>query len=180
MRPDDMNQDERFPLDDAIGPPPRDELDGLLREWHVQNAAQATSGRDHLVAALRAEQSTHQSRDRLPFTSPDDVKGKGAVGVQQSGALDGTKTTNPEIRETASQLDASRRNQADRRHIFSQRIRPTLRRLVMNRYAPPAAAAIVLAVLAGLLAPTPLVQTARADWTLVPNGGRLDARDAAG
>ena len=178
MSTNDMNSDDRSPFDDApVGPPPRDELDGLLRDWHAENAARAAAGRDHLLAALRADQRTHQSADQRADQSRDR---EGAAGRRPARTTIDDNPNAAAICETASQLDASRRHLAGRRHIFSQRIRPTLRRLVMNRYAPPAAAAIFLAVLAGLLAPTRMVQTARADWTLVPNGGRLDARDAAG
>lgn len=40
--------------DDAM-PPPRDELDALLREWHTVHADRARAGRDRLLAALARE-----------------------------------------------------------------------------------------------------------------------------
>ena len=39
--------------DPAAGPPPRDELDSLLRQWHDVNAERAAAGRDELVGRLR-------------------------------------------------------------------------------------------------------------------------------
>ncbi len=44
-----------LPDDDAAGapaPPPRDELDALLRQWHRTNAEHAAAGRDRLMEAL--------------------------------------------------------------------------------------------------------------------------------
>jgi hypothetical protein len=40
---------------DPAGPPPRDELDSLLRSWHEVNAERAAAGRDRLLARLRRE-----------------------------------------------------------------------------------------------------------------------------
>ena len=43
------NQDHHFE------PPPRDELDNLLRDWHDSNRTHAAQGRDRLMAALKRE-----------------------------------------------------------------------------------------------------------------------------
>ena len=37
---------------DDLGPPPRDELDAMLRTWHDANAERAAAGRDRLVRTL--------------------------------------------------------------------------------------------------------------------------------
>lgn len=46
------------PPGDEPSPPPRDELDALLREWHQANADRAAAGRDRLLDAL-ARRETH-------------------------------------------------------------------------------------------------------------------------
>ncbi|MEE9130226.1 MAG: VIT and VWA domain-containing protein [Phycisphaerales bacterium] len=48
--PDNLN------TPDDTGPPPRDDLDAMLRTWHQTNAHRAAAGRDRLVRAL-AEQA---------------------------------------------------------------------------------------------------------------------------
>jgi hypothetical protein len=48
------------------GPPPRDELDGLLRRWHAENAEQAAAGRDALMARVRAERRTQPAEAETP------------------------------------------------------------------------------------------------------------------
>lgn len=59
-------------------PPPRDELDSLLRAWHDRNAEQAAAGRDRLLASLRTEPSldspqpatSHSRSDRSAANRP--------------------------------------------------------------------------------------------------------------
>ncbi len=46
---------------DDIGPPPRDELDAMLRTWHDANAQRAAAGRDRLVRTL-AEQAQEKEQ----------------------------------------------------------------------------------------------------------------------
>ncbi|MHC4416459.1 MAG: VIT domain-containing protein [Planctomycetota bacterium] len=51
----DRSKNPSDPRAPSGGPPPRDELDALLRSWHAVNAERATAGRDRLLAGLRAE-----------------------------------------------------------------------------------------------------------------------------
>lgn len=48
-------------------PPPHDELDALLREWHQSNADRAAAGRDRLLAAL-AERETRAAKPNFSIT----------------------------------------------------------------------------------------------------------------
>ncbi len=51
---------------DDTGPPPRDDLDAMLRTWHDANAQRAAAGRDRLVRALaeQADDEQHVLRFR--------------------------------------------------------------------------------------------------------------------
>lgn len=49
-------------------PPPRDELDAILREWHNVNTARAQAGRDRLTAALKSG-AADRSRTRVARAS---------------------------------------------------------------------------------------------------------------
>lgn len=126
---------------DEFAPPPRDELDGLLREWHATNAAKASAGRDRLMAALTQEDAA-QNRDVLARIEPK-----------------------VETRE-------------------QQRPLAVIRRIIVNRYAPLAAAAIVLAVLVPFVftGKSGFVKESNAQTNVVmaPEGGRLDAFDKDG
>ena len=54
---------QRNTLDpDPAGPPPADELDSLLRQWHAVNAEQAAAGRDRLLERLRAQERARKQR----------------------------------------------------------------------------------------------------------------------
>ena len=46
---------------DDVGPPPRDELDAMLRTWHDANAQRAAAGRDRLVRTL-AQQAQEEEQ----------------------------------------------------------------------------------------------------------------------
>ncbi len=126
---------------DEFAPPPRDEIDGLLREWHATNAAKASAGRDRLMAALAQEDAT-QNRDVQARIEPK-----------------------VETRE-------------------QQRPLAVIRRIIVNRYAPLAAAAIVLAVLVPFVftGKSGFVKESNAQTNVVmaPEGGRLDAFDKDG
>lgn len=68
------------PCDDGADatppPPPRDDLDGLLRQWHRANAEKAAAGRDRLIGALAQEGLGEAGdSDRGPFP----IRGKGAA-----------------------------------------------------------------------------------------------------
>ncbi|MHC4320571.1 MAG: VIT domain-containing protein, partial [Planctomycetota bacterium] len=54
------------PGNEPTGPPPRDELDDLLRQWHTDNTEQAAAGRDALMAKVRAERRTQDARAKAP------------------------------------------------------------------------------------------------------------------
>ena len=128
--------------DDAIGPPAPDELDGLLREWHLANGARAAAGRDRLMATLAQEDSAGE-RDVLARIEPK------------------TET------------------------MPSRRPLTVIRRIIVNRYAPLAAAAIVLAVLVPfMLTGKPgfvnLSNAQVSNVVMAPEGGRLDAFDKDG
>lgn len=139
-----MNETPHNHNDDSAppSPPPRDELDGLLREWHSTNAAKAAAGRDRLMAALTQEDGAPQ-RDVLARIEPK-----------------------PETRER-------------------QRPSAMIRRIIVNRYVPLAAAAIVLAVLIPfmLTGKSGFVNTTIAQVSnvvMAPEGGRLEAFDKDG
>lgn len=127
------------------GPSPeRDPLDGLLREWHQVNSAQAAAGRDRLLAALAREDA-----------------------VQATPAIE----RGVEVKSTANTQPRS--------------VIAVIRRVIMNRYSPLAAAAIAFAVLLPFILPTQtkLVQEAKAidgNVVMAPEGGRLDAFDQEG
>lgn len=125
------------PDDDHVGPPPRDELDALLRQWHAVHADRARAGRDRLLAALAAE----------PARNPEKP-----AAAHDAGAPPRT----PVI------------------HV--------IRRTLMNRYSPMAAAALIaLALLVSMLIPATTPTTfARGAVVMAPDGGRLDALDADG
>lgn len=117
--------------DHDAGPPPRDHVDALLREWHESNAQRARAGRDRLLAALKHETSAAPS----PLIEP--------------------KPT-----------------------------RSVIRRIVMNRYSPLAAAALLALVLLPLVLPkgTPVASAGEDTLKIVmaPEGGLLEAFDAEG
>lgn len=157
---EDFRNDAFLPEDDAVtGPPPADDLDELLRAWHDRNAARAAAGRDRLLRALAKTERADQTPATWTIESND-------VAPANSRPFDRTN------------------NRVPGPHM----LRPTraigsLRKLLNNRYSPAAAAAILLAALAGLLAPNPFGPARDktfAGTVMVPNGGRLDARDAAG
>ena len=54
---------QRNTLDpDPAGPPPPDELDSILRQWHAVNAEQAAAGRDRLLERIRAQERARKRR----------------------------------------------------------------------------------------------------------------------
>ncbi len=137
-----MNETPHNQNDEFAPPPPRDELDGLLREWHATNAAKAEAGRDRLMAALTREHGAAE-RDVLARIEPK-----------------------PETRERERPLAMTRR-------------------IIVNRYFPLAAAAIVLAVLVPfmLTGKSGFVKETNAQMSnvvMAPEGGRLDAFDKDG
>ncbi|MHC4769951.1 MAG: VIT domain-containing protein [Planctomycetota bacterium] len=54
------------PGNEPTGPPLRDELDDLLRQWHTENTEQAAAGRDALMARVRAEKRSQSARAKAP------------------------------------------------------------------------------------------------------------------
>lgn len=58
--------------------------------------------------------------------------------------------------------------------------KPWIRRFLMNRYSPVAAALIAMLVIGVMLLPNPSVAVAQVTTTMAPDGGRLDAVDKDG
>ncbi|MHC4775900.1 MAG: hypothetical protein ACYTBR_11655, partial [Planctomycetota bacterium] len=54
------------PGNEPTGPPPRDELDGLLRQWHAENTERAAAGRDALMARVRTERRRQRPETEAP------------------------------------------------------------------------------------------------------------------
>lgn len=135
-----------------LKPEGRDELDQLLRLWHRQNAEQATAARDRLIEKLHDADLT--GRENEP--ADENIRELNLPDDIQEGG---------ETKVTGSAAGPTRRL--------------LLRRLIMNRYSPVAAALILLAVLLPFMTTTPASQT-RADTIMVPEGGRLDALDKEG
>ncbi|HVU63334.1 MAG TPA: VIT and VWA domain-containing protein, partial [Phycisphaerales bacterium] len=139
----------------AAGPPPRDELDGLLRDWHGVNAQRAAAGRDRLMAALGAGEA---SRDR---------------GVEASSGPE----AGPRLVFVAAEEDQRRISGGGAR-----RSQPRWRRVLASPLAPLAAAAVVAVMLLPLVLPTRTgvvaTVTASAPATnivMAPEAGLLDA-----
>ena len=134
------------------GPPPHDELDAKLRQWHDDNAGRAAAGRDRLLRALAQERAeTEVEADRSPSLrfarSTSEVK------------VDG--------RSSATSPQTSPAN--------------ALRTLIMHPYSRLAASFIVLVALVTLFLPTPGSQAFAQDGIImVPDGGRLEAHDEDG
>jgi len=155
-----MNDRNNIPPDDPdAGPPPADELDGLLRTWHEQNAEAARRGRDRLMQALVDADVESTAHNQSP---------------ERKRRVDGPVVENP--------LAGARGSDAPTAHRpvgFSDRTR--LRRILMSRLSPVAAAVLILAALITFFAPQPRGGEALADNVLmVPEGGMLNALDAHG
>jgi len=138
-------------------PPPHhgereDELDGLLRAWHSQNAERAAAGRERLMASLRAE--------REAATVVARIDGAGAASERQGSGTDRAAVDSFGTAGGRWQL---------------------LRSLAMSPYTRAAACLMLLATLAVLFLPLPQ-STAIADdgLVMIPDGGRLEALDAEG
>ncbi len=159
------------PADSSL---PSDDLDSLLRQWHSVNATRAVAGRDRLLAALAREPGAPAPSATSPQSVPQ-----------------------PELKFTPAPLpsllslepDADPAVRADRRAHAPHPRAPSLilRRIVMNRYSPAAAALILLAVLLPFFLPHnslipgggPKIVLA-GDTIMCPDGGRLDAHDDDG
>ncbi|MFH1418895.1 MAG: VIT domain-containing protein, partial [Planctomycetota bacterium] len=113
-----------------FGPPPQDEFDSLLRDWHNENADRAAAGRDRLLQSLAVSQKNHDS-------SSNQATSDRALG------------------------------------------RFPLRRIIMNRYSPAAAAMLLIGTLVAILNYA-IPERAKADIIMLPEGGRLDALSPGG
>ncbi len=148
-----MSDQDNIPRDSQdTGPPPRDELDALLRAWHQENADRAAAGRERLTLALARQ------------VDPDATEPHNPDGVEADDVTAG---------KTPPAGDAFRDNpKARRRHM--------IRSIIVNRYSPIAACLILLAALIPLLMPSASQPTYASDIIMAPEGGRLDALDAEG
>lgn len=188
------------PLPGPVNP----ELDSLLRQWHQVNAARAAAGRAKLLASITAlgkdADSVQQGSAAREMDSPPNAEPKPVLRLNLPSLMEGLEMDSDDDQQIGR-----------RRHAPAPpHSRPNvLRRIVMNRYSPLAAAMLLLAsvmsyfvasnlnpgsrsggngrnhALAPLAAPegdnTALIKQACFDrYVMSPDGGRLDAMDGRG
>jgi hypothetical protein len=83
-------------------------------------------------------------------------------------------------RNTSDPASGPRRHEGARSARSTTARRPWIRRFLMNRYSPVAAAFIALLVVGVMLLPTPSTAVAQVKEVMAPDGGRLDAVDSDG
>jgi len=176
------------------------ELETLLREWHQQNAARATAGRERLTASLAAmSRDAVDPKGKTVSESKSPSRPAPALGARSESAAE-------PARKLPSLLDGldDKRPHTTKQHPASAR--PARRRLFMNSYTPLAAAVLVLSTVMAYLVRdnlgrneqhadqgTPMIaladqqdnlariQKACQDrYVMSPDGGRLDALDKFG
>jgi hypothetical protein len=138
---------ERLPESDeprSTGPPPRDELDLMLRQWHAANAERAAAGRDRLLARIREQEPREAASAPAGAGAPRRPVPRGAGG-------------------------------------WAAPVLTLMRRALVNRYSPVAAALVIVVALVAVLTPSPRGSVRAAQGIIqVPDGGRLDALDHQG